>query len=454
MQQPDHIVELRARLDAGDPGALLEFLETLPADEKVFAVASLSAEEEERLLRALPPEAAARILNELPDFTSCELVRRLEPEVGAAILDEMRSDRQADLLGGIAEGEREALISALPEADALRARQLLNYAPDTAGGLMATEYLAFPEGARVGDVLRDLRANHERYTRFEVQYSYLLDGAGRLTGVLPMRELLFASEATPVRGLVRGNPKSVGCGETLANLRLFFDEHRFLGVPVVDPDGRLVGVVQRAAVQKESAREANRLWMRVSGIVGGEELRTMPLRDRTRRRGAWLGVNLLLNMGAATAIAFFEDTLTQVIALAMFLPIISDMSGCSGNQAVAVSMREMVMGVLRPRDAMRVAAREVSVGAINGVLLGSLLAIIAILVRGDAVLGLVVGAALALNTVLAVMVGGTLPLLVKALRLDPALVAGPILTTVTDLAGFVLVLWFATMALPYFTLSG
>jgi len=173
----------------------------------------------------------------------------------------------------------------------------------------------------------------------------------------------------------------------------------------------------------------------------------LPLRTRCARRLSWLSMNIVLNVLAASVIAYYEDTLSSVIALAVFLPIVSDMSGCSGNQAVAVSMRELSLGLVRPREVLRVWGKEVSVGLINGVSLGALLGLVAWLWRGNPILGIVVGVALALNTIVAVSIGGSVPLILKGLGVDPALASGPILTTVTDICGFFFALGLASLAL-------
>ena len=146
-------------------------------------------------------------------------------------------------------------------------------------------------------------------------------------------------------------------------------------------------------------------------------------------------------------IAFYQDTLQAVIALAVFLPIISDMSGCSGNQAVAVSLRELSLGVTRPSEIGRVLFKESLVGILNGASLGVMLGGLTFAWKGSLVLGVVVGGALALNTLVAVCIGGSVPLIVRRLGFDPALASGPMLTTVTDLCGFFLVLSFASLAL-------
>ncbi len=185
--------------------------------------------------------------------------------------------------------------------------------------------------------------------------------------------------------------------------------------------------------------------LETQGIVGGDELRTMPVFLRSRRRLSWLSVNILLNIIAASVIAFYQDTLSTVIALAVFLPIISDMSGCSGNQAVAVSMRELSLGTVKPTEMLRVWFQEISVGMINGLVLGILIGLAAYLWKGSVYLGLVVGGALAVNTIVAVSIGGTVPLFLKKMNVDPALASGPILTTITDMIGFFLALSFATI---------
>ena len=159
----------------------------------------------------------------------------------------------------------------------------------------------------------------------------------------------------------------------------------------------------------------------------------------------------MLNIIAASVIAFNQETLAAVIALAVFLPIISDMSGCSGNQAVAVSLRELTLGIIRPSEVWRVFRKESAVGLINGGVLGILLGLVAWAWKGNLMLGAVVAAALAANTLIAVCFGGLIPLALRGLGQDPALASGPILTTVTDMSGFFIVLKLASLVLPSLT---
>jgi magnesium transporter len=237
----------------------------------------------------------------------------------------------------------------------------------------------------------------------------------------------------------------------LEDLERFFDRHTLYGVPAVDESGVLCGVVRRGDVEQAAEERSNRSFLEFMGIVGGEELRTMPLRIRSMRRLSWLSVNIVLNILAASVIALHQHVLKEVIALAVFLPIISDMSGCSGNQAVAVSMRELTLGVIRPSELWRVLGKEAAVGVINGLVLGLLLGAVGWLWQGNAMLGVVVAAALAANTLIAVCFGGSIPLVLRGLGQDPALASGPILTTITDTSGFFLVLTLAGAVLPWLT---
>jgi magnesium transporter len=161
-----------------------------------------------------------------------------------------------------------------------------------------------------------------------------------------------------------------------------------------------------------------------------------------------LSMNIVLNILSASVIAMYQDTLAAVIALAVFLPMVSDMSGCSGNQAMAVSMRELSLGLVRPGELLWVLAKEAKVGLINGLVLGMLLGCVAYFWKGNPWLGIVVGGALAVNTLVSVILGGMLPLALKKVKLDPALVSSPLLTTVTDMCGFFFVLSFAAAVLP------
>ena len=439
--------KLRELIDAGGPTALRDFLDGMNPMETALAVSRLDGHDQSRLLTMLAPEDAADVIEDISDEQAADLIEELPPDTAAAILEELDSDHIADLLGELDEDEANAIIEHMEPEEAREARQFLEYEPETAGGLMVSECLDYRSSLTIDDVLRDMQANRETYVDYHVQYLYVTDEQGCLAGVLRMHDLLFPDRGATLASIMIKNPLKVGSDATVEDLLNFFEDHQLVGVPVVDAGNRLLGVVLPEAVEEARSKSSVQQFLEISGIIGGEEFRSMPLLRRSGRRLSWLSINIVLNMIAAGVIALYQDTLAAAISLAVFLPIVSDMSGCSGNQAVAVSLRELSLGLVRTKELLRVLVKEASLGVINGIALGTLLGSVAFLWKGSWVLGLVVGSALALNTIVAVSLGGLLPLVLKRFKMDPALVASPVLTTVTDMCGFFFVLSFASLML-------
>ncbi len=441
------IDRVEAWILANDVEALADCFRNLPVDETILVASRLETEHQIQLLEMLPPDVSVDVLRALPFASASDLVDEISAASAAEILGELPPSEQADLVGEMEPDQAEAVLALLDAPDAARVKSLVSYPDDVAGGLMDNHFLALSETMSVATAIDGIRTRAGELSDYDVQYVYVLDRANRLVGVLRLRDLLLASDATRLDKIMIPNPRSVTDYLPLDDLREFFTEHQYLGVPVVNKTGQMQGVVNRTAVEHALGDRNADDFLKARGIIQ-EELRTMPLlTTRSRRRLMWLSANIVLNLIAASVIAAYEETLKRVIALAVFLPIISDMSGCSGNQAVAVSKRELSLGVVEPREVVWVWMKEISVGLINGLALGILLAGLAWMWQGNVWLGGVVGFALMVNTTIAVSIGGTLPLIMKLLRLEPALASGPILTTVTDLFGFFLVLGMATQIL-------
>ncbi|MDH4172818.1 MAG: magnesium transporter [Betaproteobacteria bacterium] len=440
---------LEALAQAGDARGLETYVESIGPSEVFRALLRLEPQARERVLTTLSPEDAADLIEEIPEEHAADLIEDLEAKDAASIVSEMDSDDQVDVLANLDPADAEAILARMPPEDARHARTTLPYPRDVAGGLMVTEYLSYADTATVRDVIEDLNRRTEEGLAEDL-HAYVVSGGGRLIGTLDLRDLVLARRDTLLAQLLKPSAQ-MKAEATLDELEAFFDREHDAAVPVVDAHQALLGVVRREDVAEELAERAENDHRKMQGIVGGDEIRSLPVTVRSRRRLSWLSVNILLNIIAASVIAAYEETLAAVIALAVFLPIVSDMSGCSGNQAVAVSIRELSLGITKPFELLRVWLQEVKVGLINGVVLGALLALAAILWKGNPWLGLVVGGALAANTLVAVSIGGTVPLVLKRLKLDPAVASGPILTTVTDMCGFFLVLSFAAAILPRLT---
>ncbi len=439
---------LAGLIETGDSAQLNRFFDTLSPHETARIISRLTEEQHVQLFGLLSPGDAASLIEDISEVQAADLVEEIPSEQAAAIMEELSSDHLADVLGEMDADASRAILAKMDRKEADEAKMLLQYDTDCAGGLMISEFLAYRHDLTIADVLDDMHLNREAYADYHVLYFYVVDDEQKLVGVLRMHDLLFPARETPLTQVMIGSPLSMSHNASLKELERFFDEHHFVGVPVVDDEQRLIGVVLPHDIEEALNKQSTRTFLRLSGIVGGEEFRTMPLLSRSGRRLSWLSLNIVLNIIAASVIAHFQDVLAEAITLAVFLPMVSDMSGCSGNQAVAVSMRELSLGLVRPREFFWVWAKEARLGLINGLVLGVLLGGVALLWKGNPWLGLVVGGALAVNTFVSVTLGGVLPLALKRFRMDPALVSSPLLTTVTDMCGFFLVLSFASAVLP------
>ena len=440
---------LRQLLENADARPIEEFLDGLQWSERARAISRLSSEDQERLLTTLAPRDAADIVENLHEGQAADLIELLSPQEAATIVEELASDQQADLLGQMEHTSAEAILAQMDPGEAAEARTLREYKPNSAGGLMITEFVSFTEGISVQEVLHRLRLHGAEYAEYDIQYLYVVDAHGCPMGVLRTRDLLLAPASKGIAELMVRPVRTVTLSTSLQDLAHQFEESSFYGLPVVNERDVLVGVVNRRAVDDALMQQSENTFLASQGIVGGEEFRTHPLGVRARRRLSWLSVNVPLNMLSASVIAVNQETLGKVISLAVFLPIISDMSGCAGQQSVAVSIRELTLGLLKPAEILRVVVKEVGPAVINGILLGAVVGAVAWLWSGNVYLGGIVGAAQGINIIIAATFGGLLPLALKRFGFDPALSSGPILTTVTDMCGFLLALTFAAHLLVH-----
>jgi len=243
-------------LEQDAPQGLLELLQELPEDEVRHSIASLKPADQRKLLEAIPPEVAAQLIQELPESQAVQLLDDIVPRQAAAILDHLPSDEQADILGALPDAEARDLLARMMPEEAGDAMRLLQFAPDTAGGLMITEYLAFLEALTISEIIDDLRINAERYRRYDVQYFYSVDEQGRLKGVLRVRDLLLSDPETQVAAIAISDPISVTTATPLDKLEQLFAHYQFYGLPVVDDEGRLVGMLRRQDVEEGSCRES------------------------------------------------------------------------------------------------------------------------------------------------------------------------------------------------------
>ncbi len=442
--------QLEDAIDAREGDRLVALLHALPPQDTAYTISHLDPDRRNRmfsLLATVAPELGADLMEHFDDAHAADMLEELTTEDAAALIDEMDSDEQADVLGEVAGHAATAILAQMDPEEAQDVRKRLDFPHDTAGGLMITEFLVYPAEQDVSFVRQDLRLHSDKYNEYEVRYLYGVDERRRLVGVAPMRALVMAHAGRPLREALIEKPITIAATTPLSELEDLFDRVDLMAVPVVDEENRLIGVVRRAAVQEAITESAQEALAKFGGIIGGEELRSMPLWNRAARRLAFLLPILLLLFISASIIALFEGTVGKLPILAAFLPVVAGICGSGGGQSVAVSMREISLGLIKPSDLFPVLLKEASVAVFNGLILGALLFVISLAWQQNFWLSVVLGASLPIVMVVAKGVGGTVPLILRKFGIDPAMASVPLLTTTVDLASFLTVLIFAELAM-------
>jgi magnesium transporter len=394
-------------LEEATPGDASELL--------AFQPAARAAE----LLRRLSPDQAARALAASGDRNARRLLGRLEP------------GRAASLVARLDAAARDRLLSLVEPALARELVELARYPADTAGALMDPVVAAFREDTRVGLVLARLRRQRGR----RVHDVFVVDAEGRLAGAVSLQELALARADEPIGGLVHGPAARVAATAGREEIVETMQGGRIASLAVVAYDERLLGVLRHATLVEAAEREAS---ADIQSMVGAsrEERALSPVAFAVRKRLPWLQINLATAFLASAVVGLFEETIEQVTALAILLPVVAGQSGNSGAQALAVTMRGLVLREIRVRSWPRVLLKELAVGALNGVAVALVCAGTVYLWSGSLGLSAVIGSSMVLAMIVAGLAGAAIPTILSALGQDPAQSSSIILTTVTDVAGF------------------
>lgn len=416
-----------------------------PADE-ANRLERLDLDEARARWRELAPERRGAVLSEFEADLWPEFLAELSDAEVSAALKELPHNLAADLLNALPEARRSAVLSALPAVERAPVASLSQHAADTAGGIMSDRFIALSEAQTVSEAQTALRARGESAPREGVAYLYVLDATGKLSGVLPVHELVFRAPDRRIAEIMITDVKHVWVDDDQEKVAQLFEKYHYMALPVLERDGRMAGIVlasQVIDVVKEEATEDMQLMI---GLSGEERVRT-PWLFSVKKRLPWLILNLGTAFLAAAVVGMFEETIAAWTALAIFLPIVAGQGGNAGVQSLTIIIRDMALGELAPGDGMRAFWKESIVGLVNGIATGILVGIISYIWKGSAALGVVVGLAMVLNMLAAAFAGVGVPYFLKAIRVDPALASSIVVTTVTDVAGFFFFLWLASMAM-------
>ena len=418
------------------------FVESHPRDA-AQAFEQLGTDEAFRIIEKLPFRTEALVLERLSPSKAGAILERLEPERRRELLAIMPPRTASLVLQQLEESNLEEVLTYLPEKVARQIRELMHYPPDTAGGMMEPRVTSIPVDLTVQAAV----AHFRKAPRQTLYYLYVTDRDGKLIGVLNMRDLLLASPRDPIESLVHKEILSVPATMSREDVVTLIRRHRFLALPVLDNEGRLIGVIRHDEALRAGQLEAFENLQKMVG-AGGDERALSPVTTVVKRRLPWLYVNLLTAFLAAAVVGLFEGTIQKVTALAVLLPIVSGQGGNTGAQALAVVMRGLALREIISGAAKRVIVKEVLAGLFNGIAIAIGTAGAVWIWSKNYGLALVILLSMIVNMVAAGLSGATIPLILKALNRDPAQSSSIFLTTVTDCVGFASFLGFAVVFMP------
>jgi magnesium transporter len=398
------------------------------------------------VFRALSQERAGEVLPELDDHTQRELVRALDEVEVSRILDEMPPEQAADVVEELPTEEAEKILDLMQEEKSEEVQELLEYPEHSAGRLMSPDFVAVNERATVEQAIDHLRKSVSEERAFEL---YVIDDHGHLVGVVPLRRLLTASPGSPVFAVREEDVVSVTAEMDREDVARLVAKYDLVTVPVVDSRHRLVGTIPVDDVIDILGEEASEDIFRIAGSDAAELERRSP-RQIALMRLPWVLLTLLIELGAGVVIHYFDRTLSQVILLASFMPVIQAISGNTGLQSVTMVVRGLATGQVQLARWWEPLRRQIQTSSILGGVCGLMVGVIGVLWHSPA-FGLVVAVSMFVSVNLSGVAGTTIPMLSKRLGFDPALTAGPFETAFQDVLGVTIFLSLATLLLHWLT---
>ena len=422
----------------GDVAGILA--EMSPGDV-AYLISSSPPDYRDVLLGLLEPEQEAQVVNELPDdLRNATLIDRA-PEALAEIVGQLDDDDVADILHELPDEVTGQVLAIMDEQYRQRLQTVLSFPDDVAGGLMSTDTITIRADLTLDVVLRYLRRHAEIPTNTD--NLIVVNRNDRFVGLLPIGTVLVSDPAVSVREMMITDQEAINAGTPATEVARRFERNDWISAPVVDDSGQLLGRITIDDVVDVIMEEADHSLTSLAGLA--EEDTFAPVWQSAPRRAVWLGLNLVTALLASSVINLFQDTIEKVVALAVLMPIVASMGGIAGTQSLTILIRAMAMGQISDRNQLWLVGRESLVGLLNGLLWAAVIAATASIWFGDMVLGAIIACAMLINLFTAGLTGAGLPIVLRRLRIDPALAGGVLVTTITDVVGFLAFLGLATL---------
>ena len=441
-KREEHVRKIRAAMrgGAGSPD-LASILGLIQPEDLAEIMADLDPGERIAVFNHLDLKTAGIVLDDTDPLTTKDLLDNIDERLMAHVLGRMPADEAADAIAEVEPERAQELFARMPPEESEEIRDILQYPEDSAGGIMSPVLVTVEDSMTVDAAIEQLR---ESDIEEEYYYIYVLDREGVLIGVVPLRRLLTAQRGTPIREIMERKVVKSRVDTDQEEVAGLVRKYDLPALPVVDAEGRLVGRVTADDAIDVITEEATEDIYHLAGLSEEDRVFTSA-RVSVRKRLPWMLLNLATAFTAGAVIGLFENTLEQLVSLAVFLPVVAGVAGNGGIQALTVITRAIALGEIEFSSGLRVVGKEIQVGLVVGVAAGLLSGLIAYLWHGNPIVGLVLLLAMVSTMTVAGLLGAGIPLILKALGQDPALGSGVLLTFCTDAIGFFSFLGIATL---------
>ena len=421
---------VRELLSEMHPSEVADFLESLPGKSR------------EKIWNLLELDREGDVLTHLQDAVRSELLEQMHPHEVAAATRDLETDDVADIIQDLPEDIQDSVLLSMDEQNRIRLASVLSYPEDTAGGLMNTDVIPIRADVTLDVVMRYLR----RVENIPEKTDNLMvvDRENLYLGTLSVIDILIRDPEEFVGDIMK---EETGISADLSDNEVakIFEQRDWISAAVIDEQGVLLGRITVDYVVDVIQEEAEQTVRSMAGL--GDDDMFAPVFTSTKRRAIWLGINLITAFLGAWVIGRFEDTIQQLVALAVLMPIVAGMGGVAGSQTLTIAIRGIALGQLRKSNARALMIKEIAVGLLNGLMWSCVVSVIVVLWFGDVSLGFIIALAMIVNLLVAAIAGAMIPLGLKRYGIDPAIAGGVLLTTVTDVVGFMTFLGLASIFL-------
>ncbi len=431
-------------LEEGTLAQVERELQHLHPAEIAHLMESLPHEQRDIVWDLVHPETEGDVLVHVNDDVRARLIREMDNSELLAAAEGLDTDELADILSHYPDDVTEQVLDAMDKQHRQRLEAVMSYPEDSAGGLMNTDTITVRADIDLDVVLRYLRRIGELPEMTD--QLIVTDRHGHYLGLLPISILLVNDPETRVAEVMDRSQDGIPADMPARDVATLFEKRDWVSAPVVGEDGMLLGRITIDDVVDVIRDEAEHSLMSMAGLSEEDDM-FAPVVTSSRRRTVWLGINLLTALLASWVIGQFGATIEKQVALAILMPIVASMGGIAGNQTLTLMIRGIALGQVSRGNARRLLNKEMLVGMLNGLTWALIISAIVILWFDDLLLGAIIAAAMMINLIVAALAGATIPLLLQRLGIDPALAGGVVLTTVTDVVGFLAFLGLAAMVL-------